>query len=134
MRAATAASKAPARLSAGCGRHGLATSALPTHSRVVVVGGGIIAVEFARIFAEAKVPVRLRPPPEEGNACEIQGATLQKWLDKSGDPESEIEGWCDEGVGIGINRPIKYCNVFLRVSGEEARAEARPERADRDLH
>ena len=27
--------------------------------KVVVVGGGIIAVEFARIFADAKVPVRL---------------------------------------------------------------------------
>ena len=58
------------------------------------------------------VKPRLRAPPQEGNACEVQGQVMQAWLDRAGDPETEIEGWCDDGVGIGINRQIKYCNVF----------------------
>ena len=31
----------------------------------------------AEVRGELEVRVRLRPPPEEGNACEIQGAALQ---------------------------------------------------------
>ena len=69
------------------------------------------------------VKPRLRAPPQEGNACEVQGQVLQAWLDRASDPETEIEGWCDDGVGIGINRQIKYCNVFPPVPEEEARAE-----------
>ena len=59
----------------------------------------------------------------EGTPCQIQGLLLQTWLDKAGDPETEMLEWSEVGPGLGINRPIKYCGVFPRVPEEEARAE-----------
>ena len=62
--------------------------------------------------------------------CKLEGHLVERWKEveawcrRGGDPETEVHWWIKEGVPLGVNVPIKTCNVFPPALKEEAQ---RPE-------
>ena len=49
----------------------------------------------------------------------MDGNLIEAWCRRGGDPETEVHRWIKEGVPLGINVPIKTCNIFPPTLKEE---------------
>ena len=116
MRAATAAARPPARLSAGCGRRGLATSALPTHSRVVVVGGGIIGTSTAYHLAKSGCEVTLLERDQLTSGTTWHAAGLMVTYGSLSETSTELRKYTKELYGSILPAETGLCDRTLPLA------------------
>ncbi len=49
----------------------------------------------------------------------IDTELLEKWVDRSGDPETAVSRWLVEGAPLGIELPIETCGIFPSMDEQE---------------
>ena len=90
-------------------------------TKEVVVHEGLVEkwrVELKKLWG-TKPPPSLRLKEKDAYESPVDWRMLRSWAERSGDPETEVPSWLEEGCPLGIELPIKCCGIFPPMDEEE---------------
>ena len=92
-------------------------------TKEVLVHEGLVEkwrIELKKLWG-TKSPPSVRLKEKDAYESPVDWRMLRSWAERSGDPETEVPTWLEEGCPLGIELPIKCCSIFPPMDEEESK-------------